>query len=149
QLEKDAEVMLWNEDVFPPGSTFIESLVKALPRFDFAVLVLTPDDLVQSRNDEILGPRDNVIFELGLFMGHLGRSRTFAIHQANAPVKIPTDLSGVATLQYSWPRSDGSHMAAVGAACDGIRQAMSVAREQHRPSAELQPKSPPEVSETT
>ena len=41
-LEADAEVTLWNEGVFPLGQTFIEALVNALPRFDFAVLVLTP-----------------------------------------------------------------------------------------------------------
>jgi predicted nucleotide-binding protein len=91
-LEHDAEGVLWNEGFFALGNTFIESLVSSLPTFDFAVLVLTADDLIHSRNDEILGPRDNVIFELGLFMGRLGRSRTFIVHQANAQLKIPTDL---------------------------------------------------------
>jgi len=49
------------------------------PRFDFAALVLTADDLTASRQVVSLGPRDNVLFELGLFMGRLGRSRTFVI----------------------------------------------------------------------
>lgn len=44
-LAKDAEVTLWNEGFFAIGRTFIESLVNALPRFDFAVIVLIPDDL--------------------------------------------------------------------------------------------------------
>jgi len=42
-LADDAEVTLWNEGFFALGNTFIESLVTALPRFDFAVLLLTPD----------------------------------------------------------------------------------------------------------
>jgi hypothetical protein len=120
-LDKDAEISLWNEGFFAIGDTFIETLVKELPRFDFAVLVLTPDDLTRSRNIETFGPRDNVIFELGLFMGHLGRSRTLILHQSGPTLKIPSDLSGVKTATYDWPRSDKSYKAAVGAACDTIR----------------------------
>ena len=123
-LVADAEVTIWNEGVFALGQTFIEALVNALPRFDFAVLVLTPDDFVVSRQSETLGPRDNVLFELGLFMGHLGRSRTFVLHPLAVDLKIPTDLAGVVTGGYEWARSDNNHRAAVGAACDGIRQAI-------------------------
>lgn len=121
-LTTDAEITLWNEDFFQLGKTFIETLVDAVPRFDFAVLVLTPDDLVTSREVEAFGPRDNVIFELGLFMGQLGRARTFVLYQSGADMKIPTDLSGVTMAHYEWPRSDGSYKAAVGSACDNIRQ---------------------------
>ena len=123
-LSKDSEVTLWNEGFFSLGSTFIETLINALPRYDFAILVLTPDDLVinTSRKVEEFGPRDNVLFELGLFMGRLGRSRTFVLHQADAKVKIPTDLSGMTTATYEWPRADKSHKSAVGAACDSIRE---------------------------
>jgi hypothetical protein len=121
-LAQDAEITLWNEGFFSLGSTFIETLINALPRFDFAVLVLTADDLVNSRAVESFGPRDNVIFELGLFMGRLGRSRTFILHQSNAALKIPTDLSGVTTATYGWPREDRNYRAAVGVACDSIRE---------------------------
>lgn len=121
-LNEDAEITIWNEGFFGIGNTFLETLVNALPRFDFAVLVLTPDDLVSSRNIETFGPRDNVIFELGLFMGHLGRLRTLILHQAAAPLKIPTDLSGIRTATYDWPRADKNYKSAVGAACDAIRE---------------------------
>ena len=117
-----AEVTLWNEGFFRPGNTFIDTLVNALPRFDFAALVLTADDLVQSRDVESMGPRDNVLFELGLFMGRLGRARTFLVHQSRRDLKIPTDLSGVTAAVYEWPREDQNYRAAVGAACDGIRE---------------------------
>jgi len=118
----DAEITLWNEGFFKLGETFIETLVNALPRFDFAILVLTPDDLISSRNAEKLGPRDNVIFELGLFMGRLGRSRTILVHQSDESLKIPSDLSGVSTATFEWPRGDKSYKGAVGAACDTIRE---------------------------
>jgi hypothetical protein len=55
-------------------------------------------------------------------MGRLGRSRTFILHQSNAKLKIPSDLSGVTTATYEWPREDSSHKSAVGAACDNVRE---------------------------
>ena len=122
-LDQDAEVTLWNEGFFRLGDTFIESLLNGLPRFDFALLVVTPDDFVRTRDVEAFGPRDNVLFELGLFMGHLGRSRTFLLRQAGA-VKLPTDLSGMTAAAYDWPRDDRNHQGAVAAACDMIRRAI-------------------------
>lgn len=121
-LAQDAEVTLWNEGFFGLGNTFIESLVNSLPRFDYAAVVLTPDDMVASRESTILGPRDNAIFELGLFMGRLGRERTFVVRARGDGVKIPSDLSGLTTAMYDWPRADHNHKAAVGPACDSIRE---------------------------
>jgi len=123
-LKDDAEVTIWNEGVFNLGETFIESLVSALPRFDFAVLVLTPDELLLSRNSEALSPRDNVIFELGLFMGRLGRERTFVVRQRGNVVKMPSDLAGVTVATYDWPRTDGSYLQALGTSCDRMREAI-------------------------
>lgn len=120
-LTDEAEVTIWQEDVFELGKPFIDSLLDALPRFDYAILILTPDDLVSERNVETFGPRDNVIFELGLFMGRLGRSRTFIVRQAGRKMKMPSDLDGVTVAAYEWPRKDKSHKSAVGAACDSIR----------------------------
>src|SRR5436190_5299733 len=120
-LTNDAQITLWNEGFFGVGNVFVDTLVNAVPRFDFAVLVLTPDDLVNSRDVTTLGPRDNLLFELGLFMGHLGRMRTFIVHQADISMKIPSDLAGVTTAQYDWPRNDDNYRSAVGGACDSIR----------------------------
>ena len=121
-LANDAEVTLWNEGFFPVGQTFIESLANNLRRFDYAAVVLTPDDLVTSRDLTILSPRDNALFELGLFMGHLGRERTFVVRPQGDSVKIPSDLAGLTMAPYDWPRGDGNHKAAVGPACDSIRE---------------------------
>jgi len=121
-LTQDAEVTLWNEGFFLVGGTFIDSLVNSLSRFDFAAVVLTPDDLVTSRDQTVFGPRDNALFELGLFMGRLGRERTFVVRPQGDGVKIPSDLAGLTTAPYEWPRGDGNYKAAVGGACDSIRE---------------------------
>ncbi len=78
-LQDVTEVTIWNEGlgIFKLGNSYLESLINSLDNFDFAILILTPDDLVTSRDISSQGPRDNVMFELGLFMGRLGRSRYF------------------------------------------------------------------------
>ncbi len=94
-------VRLWSEDVFTPSNTNIESLETELARSDFAVLVLAPDDHVISRGKGHDAPRDNVVFELGLFMGALTRARTYLVNPIDHDTKIPTDLLGVITIRYS------------------------------------------------
>lgn len=56
-----------------------EALANALGQFDFAILILTPDDTAVSGGRSKNVARDNVIFELGPFMGALGRDRTFVV----------------------------------------------------------------------
>ena len=60
QLSNDAEVTVWNEGVSGIGKTTVESIFAATEQFDFAILVLTPDDLMVSRNESSLSARDNV-----------------------------------------------------------------------------------------
>ena len=122
QLHHDSEVTVWNEGAFPLGQTTLEGLVNALDRFDFAVLVLTPDDTVVSRASEHLAPRDNLLFELGLFMGRLGRSRTFVVCENSERMKLPSDLAGVTVARFTPERADRNLVAAVGPACNQIRQ---------------------------
>jgi predicted nucleotide-binding protein len=83
-LEDVAEVIPWRYGVFKSGESTLESLLKALNRFDFAALILTPDDLVESRGGTSSSPRDNVIFEIGLFIGRLGRERVFIVSPVNS-----------------------------------------------------------------
>ena len=91
---------LWSKGVFQVSKTAIEDLWRMTIESDFAILVITPDDVVISRGKKKMSPRDNVIFELGLFMGALGRERAFIINPKNIDIKIPTDLLGVTTLEY-------------------------------------------------
>lgn len=121
QLDNDAEITLWTDDFFNLGSTFIETLLTKLPLFDFAILVFTADDWGKSREQQMAMPRDNVVFELGLFMGHLSKERTFLVHEKKEDLKIPSDLSGAVTATFR-RRDDGNYRAAVGQASDDIRK---------------------------
>lgn len=92
---------LWTDGVFQASQTAIESLVTAAAQTDFAVLVLTADDIVVSRRKKRPSPRDNVIFELGLFIGALGRERVVVVKPQGVDIRIPTDLLGVTWLEYA------------------------------------------------
>lgn len=98
------ETRSWIDGVFQVSETTIESLMGIASNVDFAILLLTPDDLTTSRRKKIDSPRDNVIFELGLFMGALGRDRTLIVAD-KALGKLPSDLLGVVTLRYEKPKS--------------------------------------------
>ena len=99
----------WIVDVWPElfdfSASYIESLEKALDRSDFAIAVLTGDDAATVRKDTVVLPRDNVIFELGLFIGRLGRPRCFFFVDAASATQIASDLSGVKPVTF-YPDAD-------------------------------------------
>ncbi len=45
--------------------------MRAASAFDFGLILFEPDDVVQSRDNAAFVPRDNVVFELRLFVNHL------------------------------------------------------------------------------
>jgi predicted nucleotide-binding protein len=91
---------LWTQGVFQLSQTTIEDLVRASQEYDYAILFLTPDDMTASRGNRKASPRDNVVFELGLFMGALGRERTYIVTPAGIDLKLPTDLLGITRASY-------------------------------------------------
>lgn len=117
----DFVVKLWTDRVFTPSQFPIAELEKQVHRADFAVLVLGPDDEVVSRNEKSDAPRDNVILELGLFIGALSHERTFMIIPREYDIKVPTDLRGLTSLSY---KSDDSNdlTGVLGSACDELRE---------------------------
>lgn len=124
ELDHDAEVENWSQGVFGLSEGSLASLVAAVGRFDFAVLVLTADDMTISRGAERPAPRDNVLFELGLFMGGLGVDRTFLVFDRSNPPGLPSDLAGVTPATYQ-PHATGNLQAALGASASLIRRTMS------------------------
>lgn len=99
-LHEDIEASLWTKGIFQPSNFPIEDLQREVGRSDFAVLVLGPDDVVISRGEENPAPRDNVVLELGMFLGALTRERTFIVQPRGHELKTPSDLTGMTPLEY-------------------------------------------------
>lgn len=122
-LEFSCECQIWSQGLFGLSGNTLETLVKCFDKFDYAILVLTEDDITISRNQQQKSPRDNVIFELGLFIGGLGLERTFIVIDRNTSLKLPTDLGGVTTSTFETPIK-GTIQSALGSACLLIEQSI-------------------------
>jgi hypothetical protein len=100
-LAEVAEVEPWTT-VFNPGVPTIDRLVELTREVDFAAFVFAHDDWTSSPAEASAAgqasPRDNVVFEAGLFGGALGMRRTFILHAKGA--KLPTDLLGMTSVRY-------------------------------------------------
>lgn len=95
-LENVADSYIWNQDIFKPSNYFLESLEKQIRKTDFAIFIYSPDDELISRSVSYKVARDNIIFEIGFFIGALGRERVFIIRpEAPKDLKLPTDFEGI------------------------------------------------------
>jgi len=125
-LEHDAEVTVWDQGILDLSQYTLDSLVNALDDFDFGVFIFSPDDMVKIRNNEVVATRDNVIFELGLFVGRLGKERSFIIiPNGTNNFHLPTDLLGITPTMFEPNRQDKNIVAALGPSCNKIRKAIN------------------------
>jgi hypothetical protein len=103
-LEDVARVDPWTTS-FNPGTTTLERLLELAHEVDFAAFVFAQDDWTSSSAGGSpspgagqASPRDNVVFEAGLFGGTLGMRRVFILHSTGA--KLPSDLLGLTCIRY-------------------------------------------------
>ncbi len=134
----DVLTQCWSQGVFNIGNYPMEDLFAALRIADFAVFILSPDDYLISRNEEYYTVRDNVLFELGMFMGFLGRERTFFIipEFGDYQYKIPSDLFGLNCAKYNVTSIKQNIDATLGPACTQIKR--KIISQINTPSLNLQ-----------
>ncbi|HEX8736676.1 MAG TPA: TIR domain-containing protein, partial [Pyrinomonadaceae bacterium] len=126
-LQYQAEVTVWDQGVFNLSRSALDSLLKVLENSDFGVFIFSPDDMVKMHGKESRTVRDNVLFELGLFIGKLGQDRSFILTpRDHTDLHLPTDLIGITPGTYETDRIDGSFQAATGPACNEIRKAINL-----------------------
>ncbi|MDN3645081.1 nucleotide-binding protein [Pontixanthobacter aestiaquae] len=114
-------VTVWTDGVFKIATYPVEALEAELENSDFALAIAHADDRTLSRDVEWPSPRDNVIFELGLFLGRLGRSRAILMEPRDGEIKLPSDLSGITTIPYSFPDEKNDVASAMAPACNRLR----------------------------
>ncbi|HFT7410961.1 nucleotide-binding protein [Xanthomonas euvesicatoria] len=112
--------VVWDHGVFRAANYTLDELEAQLEQADFAIAVAHADDMVISRGDEWPVMRDNVVFELGMFIGFLGRRRAFLMEPREDKLKLPSDLAGLTTVPYRYkPGADARALLAP--ACEQIR----------------------------
>jgi hypothetical protein len=127
---QNREPTVWDDGIFGLTQPVLVRLIDRLDKSDAAIFVLSPDDITTLRGSQYATVRDNVIFELGLFIGRLGPERTFfVVPKDQKDLHLPSDLLGITYASYDANRSDKNLLAALRPACDQIERDM-VALEQ-------------------
>jgi hypothetical protein len=80
---------------FPVGRMTLQVLVEEARKVDFGIFVFGADDRLAA---DVSIPRDNVLYEAGLFAGALGTERCLIVHDAQA--KMPSDLEGMTVARF-------------------------------------------------
>jgi hypothetical protein len=107
-----ADCHLWkDDDVWEINNSTFDNLLRMVKFFDFGVFVATADDLTMGNNDQVvIEPRDNVILEMALYLGALGKDKSFLLVEKE--IKLPTDFNGI-----YMPRFDATDDQSIEAAC--------------------------------
>lgn len=102
KLQRFAYCQVWNEGFFRKNESSFESLTDGATLFDFAILVAGPDDVQIKRGKKETVTRDNIIFEFGLYVGRLGKNRSFFLRSKG--LDVPSDFFGITQFEYKQPK---------------------------------------------
>jgi hypothetical protein len=117
---------VWTQGVFGASSFTIDALLEQVAQNDFAVFVMTPDDVMNIRKTNYHVARDNVLLEGSLFMGRYGRERVFLVKPMGMPdFHVPTDLLGLTFSEYDPSHANFDVSAAMGPVCTQILTAIN------------------------
>jgi predicted nucleotide-binding protein len=111
------------QDLPGGGRTIIEQ-IEFHSDVDFAVVLLTPDDVGRSREEKKLRNRvrQNVVLELGYFLAKLGRGRTVGLYKPTDKIELPSDYGGVLFVEMDrgggWQVKLGHELRAAGLKVD-------------------------------
>ncbi len=93
-LSTTGDCYLWKDpDVWELNRSTFENLTRMVSFFDFGVFVASSDDLTMRNDKIVLEPRDNVILEIALFLGALGRNKSFLLVEEG--IALPSDFHGI------------------------------------------------------
>ena len=113
--------VVWTDGVFRVTNYPLEILEAQIDDSDFAIAIAHADDSPANRGKAWPRPRDKVIFELGLFMGRLGRGRAILMEPRAEKVRLPSDFAGVTTITYGFEK--GADVATyLAPACNQLRE---------------------------
>lgn len=131
-LGTEVEARVWDEDIFSLGSSALDDLLKMVSIYDFGIFVCTEDDFVKSRGASNEAPRDNVILEIGFFMGALGKRRAFPVVVApqKDSLKMPTDLLGNTESRLPNPSDEEKFQKAMAKTAEKLLKAIRELSEQ-------------------
>jgi predicted nucleotide-binding protein len=132
ELQRKAfSVTLWSDVPFRLSHAPIETLEGFVLEHPIGVFLFTPDDKTFTRGRQQHAVRDNVLFELGLWLGRWGRSNCFVVADRSSLMRIPSDLEGLTLAKIPGSKRNQRH--------PGLRMAISAAAKQITRECQTQP----------
>lgn len=122
-LEFDAEVTIWRNGTFNLSSNTLDDLIAKAKSVDFSIFIFSPDDISIIRTKEKYVVRDNIVFELGLFIGAIGKGRCFIVKPRDTDLHFPSDLLGITPADFEANRSDKDLSSSLNYAATQIKRA--------------------------
>ena len=107
ELAPEFDVSIWTDEIFRSNKNTLETLLTEAGSFDFGVMILSKDDYTKSRDKIFDSPRDNTLFEFGIFIGRMGEGHAFALSEKG--VQSPSDLFGVTIEEYDKDAASGAY----------------------------------------
>ncbi|MDI1255391.1 MAG: nucleotide-binding protein [Flavobacterium sp.] len=93
-LSSIGDCYIWEDpNIWETNKSTFDNLLRMASYFDFGVFVATADDLTMTNDKIVIEPRDNVILEMALFLGAMGKHKSFLLVESG--IKLPTDFSGI------------------------------------------------------
>ena len=121
---RNFDAKVWDEFVFRFNESIFDGLIRVAREVDFAVFVWGADDVTTTETRSIPSPRDNVVFEAGLFVGSLGKDRVFIVADSTQSLKIPSDYAGIMRATYDGVDTGQYSVSAVSLACNEIESSI-------------------------
>ena len=97
-LSDVGDCIIWTK-AFAQNKSNLDSLIHQTKLSDFSILIATKDDVVIKKDEAKIEPRDNIIFEFGLFLGAAGLNRCYMMVQEETD--LPSDLDGITLARFS------------------------------------------------
>jgi hypothetical protein len=124
KLKDVADVTVWDEGAFRLMDNFLGRLIEIINNHDFGLFIFSQDDAAVIRDASVRVVRDNVLFELGLFIGGLGRQRSFFVTpKGQGDLHLPSDLLGIMAATFDEAEKDLE--TALTPACFLVQQAIA------------------------
>ncbi len=128
ELSDEIDCSLWkNDSAFELGKSTLDGLLQAANRYEFGIFVFGADDSIEKDGANVFLPRDNVVFEFGLFLGRLGRDRAYILCDKRSSVL--SDLEGIHVARFETHKD--LHVA-LGAPCAQLRSSIKAVWERER-----------------
>jgi hypothetical protein len=109
-LDGKVSVSDWSNTSWPLSRSALHGVEQLLDNADFAAFILSADDVAVIRGEAHSVPRDNVLLELGMAYGRLGRDRTFILAPRVGATRGPSDLAGISVIEYEHESDSRSTM---------------------------------------